>query len=95
MRTKFPNITVTVYDIRNDFFGEKITVSGLLTGKDIIAQLTGKELGERLILPSNLLRSGEDVLLDDLTVSDIEKALQVPIRISKATGRDFLDSLTE
>lgn len=95
VREKFPNITVTVYDIQNDFFGERITVSGLLTGQDIIAQLRDRELGERLILPANLLRSGEDVLLDDMTVSDIENALHIPIRISKSAGRDFLDSLTE
>ena len=93
--TKFPNISVNVVAIRNDFFGERITVSGLLTGTDIIAQLKDIPLGDRLILPQNLLRSGEDVLLDDMTVGDIEKALGINIRISKATGRDFLDSLTE
>ncbi|MBO4696849.1 MAG: DUF512 domain-containing protein [Lachnospiraceae bacterium] len=93
--TKFPNISVNVVAIRNDFFGERITVSGLLTGTDIIAQLKDVPLGDRLILPQNLLRSGEDVLLDDMTVGDIEKALGINIRISKATGRDFLDSLTE
>ncbi len=95
VRTKFPNVTADVRVIRNDFFGERITVSGLLTGTDIIAQLKDVPLGERLILPQNLLRSGEDVLLDDMTVGDIEKALKVNIRIAKSTGRDFLDSLTE
>lgn len=95
VQTKFPNIHVDVRAIRNDFFGERITVSGLLTGTDIIAQLKDVPLGDRLILPQNLLRSGEDVLLDDMTVGDIEKELGISIRISKATGRDFLDSLTE
>ncbi|MCQ2421721.1 MAG: DUF512 domain-containing protein [Lachnospiraceae bacterium] len=95
VKGKFPNTDVTVYTIRNDFFGERITVSGLLTGRDIIAQLKGIDLGSRLILPANLLRSGEDVLLDDLTVGDIEKALNIKIKISKSSGRDFLDSLTE
>ena len=95
VRTKFPNVVADVRVIRNDFFGERITVSGLLTGTDIIAQLKDVALGERLILPQNLLRSGEDVLLDDMTVGDIEKALNVKIRIAKPTGRDFLDSLTE
>ena len=95
VRSHFPNILVSVYAIRNDFFGEIITVSGLLTGQDIIAQLKGKELGERLLLPANLLRSGEQVLLDDVTVSDIEKALNVGIRICEANGMDFLQSLIE
>lgn len=95
VREKFPNVNATVYAIRNDFFGERITVSGLLTGQDIMAQLKDKPLGERLILPANLLRSGEDVLLDDYHVPDIEKALNIPIRIGESNGRDFLDSLIE
>ena len=95
VREKFPNVNATIYAIRNDFFGERITVSGLLTGQDIMAQLKDKPLGERLILPANLLRSGEDVLLDDYYVPDIEKALNIPIRIGESTGRDFLDSLIE
>lgn len=95
VREKFPNVHAEVYAIRNDFFGERITVSGLLTGQDIMAQLKDKPLGERLILPANLLRSGEDVLLDDYHVPDIEKALNIPIRIGESTGRDFLDSLIE
>lgn len=95
VRRIFPNISVDVYAIRNDFFGERITVSGLLTGQDIIAQLRGKKLGDRLLLPANLLRSGEQVLLDDVTVSDIEKELNIGIRICEADGNDFLQSLIE
>lgn len=88
-----PHIKVHLYPITNYFFGENITVSGLLTGQDIIHQLEGKVLGERLLLPINLLRSGEMVLLDDVTVADIEKALQVPIDIVKSSGWDFLDAV--
>lgn len=88
-----PGLKVHVYDIRNDFFGEKITVSGLLTGQDLIAQLKGKVLGSRLLLPGNVLRSGEDVFLDDLHVPDLEKALQVPLFIVKSSGREFVESL--
>lgn len=95
VKAKYPNIDVTVYAIRNDFFGERITVSGLLTGRDIIAQLKDKELGGRLLLPSNLLRSGEDVLLDDVTVSDIEEALHIPVRIVQPSGYDFVESLAD
>ena len=70
-----PKLTVSVYPIENNFFGKNITVSGLLTGKDIIEQLKGKPLGDCLLIPQNALRAGEQVLLDDLTVSDIQKAL--------------------
>ncbi len=94
-KVKFPNVDVKVITIRNDFFGERITVSGLLTARDIIAQLKEVDIGERLLLPCNLLRSGEDVLLDDLTVTDIENALQTKVRIVKSEGSDFVDSLIE
>ena len=81
------------YKIRNDFFGENITVSGLLTGQDIIAQLKGKELGERLLLPQNILRSGEDVFLDDIRLPELEKSLQVVADIVKSSGYDFIDAI--
>ena len=87
------HLTVRVYPIRNDFFGELITVSGLLTGGDIQAQLMGKELGEELLLPQNVLRSGEDVCLDDMTVSELGNTLQVNINIVKSSGRDFVKKI--
>lgn len=90
---EFPNYKFLVYPIRNDFFGEHITVSGLLTGQDIAAQLDGKELGERLLLPCNLLRSGEKVFLDDMTLSELETALQVQIDIVKSSGQDLLAAM--
>ena len=89
----YSNLKVHVYPITNNFFGEMITVSGLLTGQDILAQLQGKELGTRLLLPQNVLRSGEEVFLDDLTLSELEKALQVPINIVKSSGCDFINSI--
>lgn len=89
----YPNVKIHLYPIRNDFFGERITVSGLLTGQDISAQLQGKKLGDVLLLPQNVLRSGERVFLDDMTVEDLEKALQVPINIVKSSGCDFIDSI--
>ncbi|MBQ6887465.1 MAG: DUF512 domain-containing protein [Lachnospiraceae bacterium] len=88
-----PGLTVHVYEIVNEFFGEMITVSGLLTGQDIQKQLMGKELGSRLLLPQNVLRSGETVFLDDLTLADLEKALQVRIDIVKSSGYDFVESV--
>ena len=66
------NIRGTVYPIRNRFFGETITVSGLVTGGDLLEQLRGRDLGERLLLPSSMLRAGEDVFLDDVTVEQVE-----------------------
>ena len=57
LREKFPQVSIEVIPIRNDFFGEQITVSGLLTGQDLIRQLKGRDLGEKLLLPCNLLRS--------------------------------------
>lgn len=88
-----PQLTVHIYPIRNDFFGEMITVSGLLTGQDLLAQLKGKALGEKLLLPQNVLRSGDTVFLDDMTLAELEKALQVPIDIVKSSGQDLLNAL--
>ena len=88
-----PGLKVNVYPIRNDFFGERITVSGLLTGQDIKAQLSGKELGEVLLLPQNVLRSGEEVFLDDMTVTELSDALQVPVNIVKSSGYDLTRNL--
>ena len=88
-------LTLHVYEIRNDFFGEKITVSGLLTGQDIIAQMKDRRIGTRLYLPCNVLRSGEDVFLDDLHVTDMEKALQVPIYIVKSSGQSFVEAFLD
>ncbi len=93
VQAKFPGVRVHIYPIRNDFFGERITVSGLITGQDLIAQLKGKELGEALLLPINMFRSGEEVFLDDLTRTDAEEALQVPVNIVKSSGQAFVEAL--
>ena len=95
VRRKFPNSKVNVYPIRNDFFGEKITVSGLVTGQDLMKQLKGKKVGSRLLLPVNMLRSGEEVFLDDYTVSDLEKYLEVSIRVVDSTGEAFVRAVTD
>lgn len=93
VKEKFPNVECDVYVIQNDFFGRDITVAGLLTGQDIINQLKDKQLGDALLLPNVLLRSGEEVLLDDLTVTDLEKALQIQIRIVKSDGTSLIDTI--
>ena len=89
----FPEKELQVIPIRNDFFGEMITVTGLLTGQDIIKQCSDKDLGSRLLLPENLLRSGEIVLLDDITTIDIQNSLQVPVDIVKSSGCGFVESV--
>lgn len=93
IQEKFPGIRHQVYAIRNDFFGEQITVAGLITGQDLISQLSGRDLGEELLLPCCMLRSGEDVFLDDLTVKELEQKLQVPIRIVDSAGEDFVNAV--
>ncbi|MDD6305525.1 MAG: DUF512 domain-containing protein [Clostridiales bacterium] len=90
---RFPNYDIRVYPIRNDFFGDRITVSGLLTGQDLEAQLKTQELGEKLLLPCNLLRSGEEVFLDDMTLDELKTALQVEIDIVKSSGQDLLEAM--
>ncbi|PLT77691.1 radical SAM protein [Mediterraneibacter gnavus] len=93
IRKKFPNITTHLYAIRNDFFGERITVSGLITGKDLTGQLKGQPLGERLLLPCNMLKIGEPVFLDDFTLEEVENSLQVKTDIVKSSGQDLLDAV--
>lgn len=93
LQEAFPKLRIMVYPITNEFFGENITVSGLLTGQDICGQLTGKKLGSRLLLPQNVLRSQEEVFLDDMTLSELQKALQVPVDIVKSSGYDFVSAI--
>ena len=93
LKEKFPNVTVHLYAIRNDFFGEKITVAGLITGQDLIKQLKGQMLGERLLLPCNMLRSGEEVFLDDVTLSEVKDSLQIQVDIVKSSGWDFIETI--
>jgi putative radical SAM enzyme (TIGR03279 family) len=90
---EFPQLKLNVYPIRNDFFGEMITVSGLLTGQDILAQLKDKPLGDKLLLPQNVLKSGESIFLDDMTINELENSLQVPIDIVKSSGQDLIDAI--
>lgn len=89
----YPNIKIDIYKIINHYFGEKITVSGLITATDLIEQLKGKNLGKKLLLPCNILRSTEDVFLDDLHIADVEKALQVKVDIVKSSGQDFVNAV--
>ncbi len=96
----WPQVKIHVYKIRNDFFGERITVSGLLTGQDLKAQLlevkeTGDGLGTAVYLPENVLRAGEEVFLDDMTRTELADALQTRVVTIKSTGHEFLQTLLE
>lgn len=82
-----------VVAIVNDFFGRTIDVAGLVTGGDLIAQLKGKALGERLLIPINMLRHGGDVFLDDLRVPDVEQELGIPVTVVEQDGFDLLDAM--
>ena len=93
MKEKFPNVKIHLYKIINDFFGHRITVTGLLTGGDIIKQLKGKPLGQRLILPSNTLMADEPKFLDDVTLDQFIEALQVDVCIVESSGADFIHSV--
>ena len=84
---------IDIIPIANDFFGHSITVTGLLTGGDIINQLRGKVLGESLLLSSSMLRHNEDVLLDNISVSDIERELKAKVKIVSNDGYELLDAL--
>ncbi|HIR75356.1 MAG TPA: DUF512 domain-containing protein [Candidatus Choladousia intestinipullorum] len=94
IKEQYPQAALEIYDIANEFFGERITVSGLITGRDLIRQLKGKELGEELLLPASMMRSGESVFLDDITVKELENALQIKVRIVESSGRDFVNAVT-
>ena len=93
--TKYPKLEYEVIAIRNNFFGEKITVSGLITGTDLKEQLLKRKLGERLLIPCNMLRSGENVFLDDLTVEEISEALGREIIIVDEGGEDLVSSVLD
>ena len=95
MNKKHHNIKVNVHNIKNNFFGGNVTVTGLLTGKDIIEQCKGKLTSKTLLLPSNTLRSEQDVLLDNVTVANIEQELGVKVKIVPQDGTALVHSMME
>ena len=93
LKSLCPNLNVEIYKIVNNFFGESITVSGLLTGRDICEQLEGKPLGDELLIPQNCLRHGEDVFLCGMTVSEMSERLGVPVRTSGNDGYELAEAI--
>ncbi|MDO4270768.1 MAG: DUF512 domain-containing protein [Eubacteriales bacterium] len=92
---KCDNLRGQVVEIRNDFFGHRVSVAGLITGQDLIAQLAGRELGERVLISANMLRDGGDVFLDDYTPRQVSDALGVPLVPVEIDGADLLAKIFE
>lgn len=92
---KHKNLKVNVYEIINDFFGHSITVAGLITGRDLIAQLKGKSLGSKLLIPEVMLRNEQDMFLDNVTVEEVEKQLNIKLVTVSNDGYDLYDKMTE
>ena len=89
------NLRCTVYPIENRFFGENITVAGLICGCDLLEQLKDKPLGDYLILPSVMLRNEQDRFLDDITLEEVSQNLNIPVRLSLSTGEDFIRTILD
>ena len=90
---KINGLEVSVIEAKNRLFGEMITVSGLLCGRDIIDAVSGADLGEELIIPPNCLRSEGDMLLDDMTVSELSETLKVKVTANGPSGGDLLKAM--
>ena len=92
---KWHTVQGTVFPIQNHFLGETIVVAGLITGHDLIEQLKGKPLGRRLLLPVNMLRHGQDVFLDDVTINQVADALGVEVQLVEQSGDALLRTILE
>ncbi|MGN1095547.1 MAG: DUF512 domain-containing protein, partial [Eubacteriales bacterium] len=93
IKNKFPNIKINVYKIINNFFGENVTVAGLVTGKDLYEQLSDKELFGELLLPSSMLRYGKDLFLCGKSIDELSSELGVKITLTENDGYDFLSKV--
>ena len=93
LSSRVDGLDVKVYPITNNFFGERVTVAGLITGGDVVEQLKGKALGDELLFPSVMLRADGDVFLDDMTPDTLSKHLGVPVRATESDGAKFLSAL--
>lgn len=86
-------LKINVYPIKNNFFGGGVNVSGLVTGGDIIEQLKGKQIYKNLLIPHSMLRDEDEIFLDDVTVGDVEKALDVKIEAVINDGYEFIEKI--
>ncbi len=90
---KNPAVRLTVHCVKNDFFGGNVTVTGLVTGGDLLRQLQGKLTGKTLLLPRVMLRAERDLFLDDVSVQDVAKQLKVQVRVTESDGGDLLAAM--
>ncbi len=93
LEASFSGLSVKVFKIKNNFFGDSITVSGLLTARDLAEQLAGKELGDELLISSSALRAEGDVFLDDVTPNELSARLGVPVTPTDSEPRDFISKV--
>lgn len=93
VHAKWHNLTCRVYPVKNEFFGGEITVTGLVTGNDIIKQLKGKNLGKELIVPATMLRHERDMFLDDITVQELSEKLGVKVRVIETDGTGLVKAI--
>ena len=88
-------ISWNVVPVINRFFGENVNVAGLITGEDLISNLKGKELGERVLIPDVMLRHQSNIFLDDVTVETVERELGIPVRVVPSGGKELLSAILE
>ena len=94
LEARVEGLEITVHRIVNNFFGESVTVAGLLTGQDVLAQLKEKPLGEELIYPAVMLKADEEIFLDDMTPNELSKALGgIPLRACRSDGAELIKAL--
>lgn len=85
-----PGLEIEVIAINNDFFGDRITVSGLITGSDILAQLEGRK-ADGLIIPSSMMKADEEIFLDNITVDELARELSMEVIVSEVSGNDIIN----
>ena len=90
---KCPNVQIDVYKIINNFFGDTITVSGLVTATDIIDQLKDKNLGETLYIPRSMLKADEEIFLDNITLENLSDIMGLEVVPCLNEGKDFIDKI--
>lgn len=95
LMTKVEHLEIQVIPIANEFFGGKVSVTGLITATDILKNLQDKDLGEKIIIPETMLKSGEEVFLDDITVIELQEKLETKIQICEVEGNTLINKILE
>jgi len=90
---KYPCIDIHVFEIKNKFWGETITVSGLITAKDIVEQLGDENLGEALYITRSMLKADEEIFLDNITLEELQDIMKIKIIPCLNEGKDFIDKI--